>query len=174
MRVTEKEVAGYAWCTFSPAKGVICDPDPEQDGQHLQHSVVLIETTTEFTFRDGWGTKATGDPFDAAIGEQVEKSVAHLRFAHEADIACPLCGTARSCSTQLRPVYDSVSGQAQDELLRRLRREDREAATLGRDATDRQTAALEQANELKERELGLRERELELREGERPRRKAPA
>lgn len=124
MRVTEREVDGYAHCArFDEAELDWCPGNEQQP-------VRLIEQTVEYTFRDGWGGRDIGGPTDIVLAGQTEKSIIHLRFADEADIACPHCGQQRSCSTQVRPFYASVSGQPQDELLRRQRRARREAAAM--------------------------------------------
>lgn len=48
----------------------------------------------------------------------VERSTEHVRFADSAERDCSYCGRARAITLQQRPVYDSLSGHAQDGLLR--------------------------------------------------------
>jgi hypothetical protein len=48
-----------------------------------------------------------------------ENSYVHLRFVDDADVACPHCGRARAVTEQERPIYEPLSGFAQDELITR-------------------------------------------------------
>lgn len=169
-RVVTTEVDGFRTCARprivdSASWGddtVLLEDCPGYDSEPCR----LVREEVVFTFAD-CGAQATPG-FD--IG-QVERSTVRYLPA-DGDWSCPHCGFETSAfSLEPRTKYMQRSEQHPDELRRRsLRQDKREVEQLT--LAERQAAALEQANELKRRELDLRERELAVPRA--PKAEAPA
>lgn len=92
--VSEKLIDALASCTDGRCAG------------YKQQPVKALETLTEFSYFD-LGGDVPG----------IERSTTLLRFADEADIACPFCAEPRLVADQVRPIYPNISGVPQDRLL---------------------------------------------------------
>jgi hypothetical protein len=133
--VTTERITALAHCAQLTEPGIRCPG-------YAQAEVPGIRETTAFTFRDGWGGLGPSDAFDQALAELTERSVIRVRFADEADAACPHCGVRREVTDQRRPQYQRLSEVEPDELLRRQRVTET-AAVQTASAAERQAVALE-------------------------------
>jgi hypothetical protein len=118
---------------------------------YKQEPVDAIRVVTEFSYVD-LGGDIPG----------VERSSEMFRFADVADAQCPVCGEPRLVSDQTRPIYQNISGQAQDHLANlnsgseRVRELELQAARSDAQMAQMQ-AAMERQSALIERMLAEKE-----------------
>lgn len=183
--VTREPITGLAHCAQQTIDGVLAfDGDGVPSGEercpgYAQAEVAAVREVTATTFGDMNG--ATGDPIDQALAGNVSYTQERILWVDDADRACPFCGVERAVTDQVRPRYAALGGVRgnADQLFadRRARREQGASVLKTADAAERQAAALEEANRLKERELDLREAELDAlppRRAPKPPAKVPA
>jgi hypothetical protein len=155
-RVTTEERPGFRTCS-----------DMRCPGYESTETPIVVETVA-FTFRDNGSDGAPGIDHDSV--ERATVTVKPAGFEDHNAWLCPTCGAWSNFSVAPRPVYEQVSGQPQDELLRvtgkvadnmakDLERAKAQAEERAEDAVLRAEALAEQrrANDLKERELALLE-----------------
>jgi hypothetical protein len=174
--ITRTPVTGYAHCAQQLTDGELSyDLNGVPDGEdrcegYKQAPVAAIKEVTAWLFGDF--STGSDDAMDVALARNVSHSHERIVWADLDDAPCPFCGVRRELSDQVRPQYAPLGGPRgnADQLFadRRQRREQGQAVVKSADAADRQAAALEQANLLKERELDLRERELEAQQARAP------
>lgn len=138
---------------------------------YRQTEVAAIRETVAWTYGE-FGAGGSGDPMDQALANNISHSHSRVVWANVEDRPCPYCGSDREVTDQVRPVYTPLGGPRgnADQLFadRRQRREQGQAVMKSADASERQAAALEEANRLKARELEIRERELENQQARAP------
>lgn len=89
---TETPISALAHCSAPRCAG------------HAQEPVPGIRRTVSHTYADLNGTAEGSVP-------GIERSSEYILFAdHEADAACPHCGTVRQITDQRRPNYEPLSG----------------------------------------------------------------
>lgn len=182
-RITRTEIVGYAHCAMQVDEdgALAFDFSGSPEGVdrcpgYKQAQVPAIRETVAWLYGDF--NPGSSDPMDQALAGNVSHSHDRITWADLDDRPCPHCGSDRELSDQVRPVYAPLGGTrgSAEQVFadRRERREQGQAMQKSATAAERQAAALEQANELKRRELDIRERELDQLQAPAPKRKATA
>jgi hypothetical protein len=128
-----------------------------------QQEVPGIVETTSYLFGDYNG--GSGDPLDALVADRVSHSVTHLYWAdRDRDCACPFCGEPREIADQIRPIYDRISENPPDQILR-IQRDTGQAAVATASAVERLADQRDEMIELRRQLAEQREEIAELKAG---------
>lgn len=91
---TETPIEALAFCLSSACPG------------NVQEPCDAVLNVVSYTYGDAGSTDG--------FSPHTERSVEHVRFADETDMACSVCGGRREISRQERPVYPKAGGDPRE------------------------------------------------------------